>query len=175
MDTNYIVHLDGRVYSNKSRKYLKPGMMTSGYRYVNLRINGKSVSHSIHRLVAQKFLDNPENKPQVNHKDGNKLNNHVSNLEWVTVSENSKHAYNNGLTPPPPTREGQFGYDHNRSIEVHEYNSETGKYIRSFGSMSEASRHYGYHVSTISVAIRNGNKCRNKRYYSKTHVELYKP
>ena len=64
-----------------------------GYR--KIRINGRDVS--IHRLVADSFFDGDHSDLQVNHIDGNKANNHISNLEWVTPSENVKHAYNNGL------------------------------------------------------------------------------
>jgi len=65
---------------------------SGGYLYVHLRKNGKSNNRLVHRLVAEAFIDNPYNKPQVNHIDGNKKNNNVNNLEWVTHSENQLHS-----------------------------------------------------------------------------------
>jgi hypothetical protein len=70
------------------------------YLFVYLSKNNKSKYHAIHRLVAQAFIPNLENKPQVNHIDGDKTNNVVSNLEWVTQSENMLHAYRIGLEKP---------------------------------------------------------------------------
>ena len=67
-----------------------------GYYRVQLVI-GKPYNVMVHRLVAEAFIPNPLGKPVVNHKDGNKINNHVSNLEWVSVSENQIHAYDTGL------------------------------------------------------------------------------
>lgn len=63
--------------------------------YKEVILNGKM--HRVHRIVAGAFLANKDNKPCINHKDGNKLNNHANNLEWVTYSENTKHAYKEGL------------------------------------------------------------------------------
>lgn len=68
-----------------------------GYLCVNLKAHGKQAQKTIHRLVATAFIPNPDNLPEVNHKDGNKANNHVDNLEWCTVSDNKKHAFKNGL------------------------------------------------------------------------------
>ena len=64
---------------------------------MNIKLNGKKVTIRIHRAVAQTFIPNPHNLPEVNHKDGNKQNNIADNLEWVTRSENDLHAFNNGL------------------------------------------------------------------------------
>ena len=90
---NYIVYTDGRVWSNFTNKF-KTAVNSRGYLAVNL--SGKLIK--VHRLVAESFIPNTENKPQVNHIDGNKHNNDVSNLQWVTASENGKHAYANGLS-----------------------------------------------------------------------------
>lgn len=68
-----------------------------GYYVLCLCVNEKRTYPTVHRLVAQAFVDNPENKPQVNHIDGNKLNNHYTNLEWCTTQENTEHAKLNGL------------------------------------------------------------------------------
>jgi hypothetical protein len=102
-DSNGIYQISsrGRVKSYKSgdELILKPKLQGLGlkYEFVSLYIDGKIHQVTIHRLVAKAFIANPENKPQVNHKDGNKLNNHIDNLEWVTASENIRHAYENNL------------------------------------------------------------------------------
>lgn len=97
-DGKYEVASDGSVWSNVGkRKQLTGKVCRTGYRMVVLTVNGKKIYKNIHRLVAENFLENPENKPEVNHKDGDKQNNSVDNLEWVTSSENQKHAIKAGL------------------------------------------------------------------------------
>jgi hypothetical protein len=83
----------GKIYYLQKEKILKPDILTTGYFYVNISNNNKAKKFTIHRLVAQAFIPNPENKPQVNHKDGDKLNNEINNLEWCTASENIKHSF----------------------------------------------------------------------------------
>lgn len=76
---------------------LKQHIGVKGYSYVPLAKDAKSKLYKVARLVALNFIPNPENKPQVNHKDGNKLNNNVDNLEWVTNKENNNHGWQTGL------------------------------------------------------------------------------
>ena len=92
IETYYLISEDGRVYNLKTKRYLKGHLENTGYISVNLNINNKKKNYALHRLVAQTFLENPDNLPIVNHKDGNKLNNNVENLEWVTQSQNRVHA-----------------------------------------------------------------------------------
>lgn len=71
--------------------------LVRNYHQVKLSFGEKLKGFKVHRLVAQAFIPNPQDKPEINHIDGNKINNHVSNLEWVTSSENQKHAFRIGL------------------------------------------------------------------------------
>ena len=85
---------------HKKERILKIQNNGNGYYFINLSKNNNVVIHYVHRLVALHFLDSPNNKPTVNHKDGDKSNNHVDNLEWNTNSENQIHALKQGLLIP---------------------------------------------------------------------------
>lgn len=93
----YRVCSDGKIISKTDGKLLHSRIDRGGYETVRLRKEGKISTHFVHRLVAGAFLDNPESKREVNHINGNKLDNRLENLEWVTHAENVQHAYNNGL------------------------------------------------------------------------------
>jgi len=89
-------------------KILLNKIMWNNYPSVKLKKDNKIITHRIHRLVAIAFIDNQENKKCVNHKDGVKANNIVSNLEWVTSSENNHHAMQNGLNQAPRGHDQNF-------------------------------------------------------------------
>ena len=98
-DTDYDIYTDGKCFSHKTNKFLK-GSLLGNYLSYNLTYpDGKKKRTRIHRMVAETFISNPNNLPIVNHKDGNKLNNDISNLEWVTAEQNTKHAIEIGLMP----------------------------------------------------------------------------
>lgn len=95
----YQISSDGNVISLVSGKILSPGTKPGGYKFVGLRSSkgAKPIYKMVHRLVAEAFVQNPDNKAEVNHIDGNKCNNNARNLEWVSRSENATHGFNTGL------------------------------------------------------------------------------
>ena len=96
-NTGYFVTSEGLVFGKRG-KVLVPSN-TTGYQSVKVSIHGTITYHRVHRMVAECYLPNPENLPCVNHKDGNKQNNHVDNLEWCSYEENINHAVSTGLLP----------------------------------------------------------------------------
>ena len=150
LGNNYTIDKNGLV-KNLKNKEVKQRISNSGYLYITVKVNGKTSGRFIHRAIALAFIKQIEGKKYVNHKDGNKLNNSIENLEWVTASENNKHAYNSGLKKYRPLHyKGKFGSEHNRSKKVIciETNEE-------FGSMSEASRKLDISISSVSWSVKN--------------------
>jgi hypothetical protein len=136
----------------KKEKILKTRLDTRGYEIIELRNKGKRGFHRVHRLVAQAFIPNPDNYPQINHKDENKLNNCVDNLEWC---DNDYNAH--------------YGTHYNRIKEklykpVCQYNL-NGVFIKSFNSLSEAQKAIGTtHISDV---------CRGKRKTAGGYIWRY--
>ncbi len=123
--------------------------------YVQLWKDNKSKLLSVHRIVAEAFIPNPNGKPCINHKDGNPLNNHYTNLEWSTYSENQKHAYENGLTKPA------HNFDQKTNKAVIGVNRITGEQVR-FKSVHEAARRLNVTVMAVSNVVR-ANTTRNDK------------
>ena len=129
-------------HSNKIR--LLTPFLNSGYLRVGFRTNNVLKNYLIHVLVANAFIPNPESKPQVNHKDGNKLNNNVSNLEWVSASENVVHAKTHNLINKNPCRW--------KPCKINQLSLD-GEIIATYPSQREASRQLNLNQARISYAI----------------------
>ena len=93
----YACDTKGQIWSYYTNKFLSPSKSKRGYLHIVLIKDKKRYDYRVHRLIAMTFLENPENKEQVNHIDGNKMNNCVDNLEWNTIQENCRHRQDNGL------------------------------------------------------------------------------
>lgn len=92
-DGMYEACSNGMIYSHYIEDYLRAGMGSSGYLQVFIRINGEQVNRMVHRLIAETLIPNCKNYEQVDHVDGDKTNNRVENLEWVTGKENTRRAF----------------------------------------------------------------------------------
>lgn len=137
----YQIDLYGNIYRyGRLRKWV---INEDGYATIHLCQNNIIKKHKIHRLVAQTFIPNPFNLPVVNHKDGCKLNNHVSNLEWLSYKDSMKHAYDNNLIN---LRKPVLQLDDN------------GEIIKEFISITEAGKLLDIKVSNISSVLNNRRK-----------------
>lgn len=182
---NYGINKKGDIYSFKRNILLHQGNRGL-YKKVCLYKNKIQYDLYVHRLVALTFLPNPDNLSQVNHKDGNKLNNCVDNLEWCTCSCNVKHAYDAGLSTPPwkgkkrdeLTREKLItchigrkqskdwvekriaprrGINHPLATKVAQYDLQ-GNFIRQYDMVKEAAEDNGLRVSVVSSCLRGRTK-----------------
>jgi hypothetical protein len=163
----YLVSNTGEVKHERTNRILK-GSKVSGYRFVNIyRDDGTKKNCLIHRLVAQTFLENPEKKPVVNHKDTNILNNHVSNLEWVTYKENmnTKETINN-------FKKGK------NSKNILQIEIETGNIVCKFYGASEGSQILNINSTSILSMCYFYHGDGKKKYpkiktYNKTHIFIF--
>ena len=141
------------------KPYIVKGKRTKGYYRVELRKKGKRFYLLVHRLVAENFIPNFDNKLQVNHINGNRFDNRVENLEWCTQSYNIKHAYESGLMKP------KYGKDNGWHTEVLQYDLD-GNFIKEWESISEAKKRLG--INNITYA------CNGKYKHAGGYIWKYK-
>ena len=149
---NYYIDEDGNIYDKNKKLMTSKWIDNTGYYQIVLRKDGKRKYLRIHRLVALQFIPNPDGLPQVNHKDGNKLNNNIDNLEWTTNSENTKHGYDNELY-----------HSKKRKIMVKAINKLNGE-EKIFSSIRECSKELGLNRKTISAILYGYKKTNNYNY-----------
>lgn len=154
--SNYEVSTDGQVRNRTTKKILKGRLSKNGYLQVSIKIDEtqKFCNRYIHRLVALHFIENPNNKREVNHIDGNKENNTLSNLEWVTSSENQKHRHLIGNKKTSNRHIGMF--------------NKKGEMVKDFNSILEA---VAYFNKTSRVNI--DNALQGKQYTAYGYIWKY--
>lgn len=155
---DYYITRSGKVYTDygndmfypmKVFKILRPHDKTKGYWYVNIKNkDNKMVSRRLHVLLAKAFIPNPNNYPCVMHKDDDGFNYNLDNLQWGTISQNTKMAFDNGKA------HNDKGFDDSQSKPVNQYDTLTGALIKEFGSTREAAKEVGMTVSGISRQCR---------------------
>lgn len=149
---HYHAHRCGFIVSNKRtlKNCLRPSLNKNGYLKITLSRFGESHYNTVGRLVAMAFIPNPLGLPEVNHKDGNKANNCVLNLEWTTGAQNKTHAWETGLYPTPKPPTGIKSY-------LSKLTQEQVDAIRAVPSIRDLAKMYGVHHSIIT-GIRKGRR-----------------
>jgi len=163
--------INGNHFARVNSRILIHDVSKTGYNRVTLTKDAKHKRFLVHRLTGIIFLENPENKPEINHDNGNKNENGVTNCYWATSSENSLHSYKNKLREAPWV--GKFGKDHNTSKEVNQY-SLKGEYIATFSSCKEAEDITGLSKHSISqnASGRTLSACGYRWIYTKNLLPL---
>lgn len=146
-------HFTSRGTRRPTPRVLKPWFINSGYPVIGLQHAGKTQRALIHRLVAQAFVDNPQNKPCVNHIDSNRANPQAHNLEWVTRSENQKHAVKYGSLRVPGLKGEACASSVLTESQVREIRS-TYVYGSSHANQRVLAQRYGVDQDTINNIVR---------------------
>lgn len=149
---------NGKVHYTRQEKIMKPTKNKNGYQLIGLKINKNEKKFLVHRLVAIHFIQNPNNKPQVNHEDGNKENCCVSNLTWVTNGENQKHAYKIGLKKIGEEEKQRFrkrNKEHEKKIIQYD---KQGNFIREWECISECARQLKINGGNIVSCLKGRQK-----------------
>ena len=152
----YIISSTGNVYSHISKKQLKPLLSSTGYYNVQLYKNSKAKAFLIHILVATAFIGPKPKGYEVNHIDGNKLNNSVDNLEWVTRKRNTRHAIENNLRKACNTL-GKTGARNRLSKPILQYDI-NGNFIKEWIGIAETARTLNYKECSISACLNGRHK-----------------
>lgn len=151
------VYVDGvdiyRKLLDGSYRKLSKWIDSIGYYMVQFKIGDKKYYKRVHRLIAEAMIPNPDNLPQVNHIDGNKLNNNVDNLEWCTNSYNTQEAYDNGL------------YTSTTHCNVIATSKDDPEVSYSFYSIRECARELGLNRKTITSILKGEKRSNNYPYY----------
>lgn len=148
---NYSISKDGEVYRNK--KKICKWIDGTGYYQVILFKNGKKYYRRVHRLLAETYIPNPNNLPQVNHIDGIKTHTWLDNLEWATNSENTKHGFDNGLY-----------HTKHRKCGIDVYEKGTDNKLFHFDSIRSMSAELKINRKTVTEILK-GNKLTNNYMY----------
>lgn len=169
----YFITDSGQVWSEKNHSFLSQSMRGDYLRVSMIDKDGNKKWESVHRLVALAFIDNPYNLPQVNHKDEDKLNNHVSNLEWVSVKENANYGTRNQRIGEANKIKFPFGIgkggDHPEAIQIAMCDPRTGEIIQTFPSIADACHFIGkYPAGQPNIsAVLNGRRKTAYQYFWK--------
>ena len=150
-DYDYMVTREGRVFSLKTNKEIYQWRDNTGYMQVRLFKDGKKKCFRVHRIVAELFIPNPNNKKMVNHIDGDKTNNTFENLEWVTNKENTQHGYDNNM----------YKSTYRCEVDVFDKN---WNYIKTFPSIRSLSEELGLNRKTVTSILKKEKITNNYNY-----------